>query len=63
MIFELIYNQETDKDSAEYSIDYNTFLSPHQGEGYFRTKFFVPQTHLVLYFGLVSNQSPSNIFL
>jgi hypothetical protein len=44
MTFELLYNKETDKDSAEYSTGYNTFLPLHQGEGYFRTEFFAPQT-------------------
>jgi hypothetical protein len=63
MIFELLYNQGTDKDPVEYSTGYNTFLSPYQGEGYFRTKFFAPQIRPVLYFGLGSNQSRSNISL
>jgi hypothetical protein len=43
MTFELIYNKETDKDSVEYSTGYNTFLSLHQEEGYFRTELFAPQ--------------------
>jgi hypothetical protein len=51
MTFELLYNKETDKDSAEYSTRYNTFLSLHQGEGYFRTEFFALQIRLAYILG------------